>query len=171
MRLEAPGPRGGGSRCCRQSCCGQADNIRWEGIWKLSDRYPPTGYRLPATGYWPPATGHSDRVDTRRNSPTVLKGPEGGVLRVWKSKRRYVYAGDRRVHYRRAGAGPPLVMLHASPGSSYVLRPLIELMARSRTVIAIDTPRLRGVGRSGHRRTRDRRLRRGAGRYSRRARS
>ena len=55
-------------------------------------------------------------------------------------KRRYVYAGDRRVHYRRAGAGSPLVMLHASPGSSYVLRPLIELMAGSRTVIAIDTP-------------------------------
>ena len=55
-------------------------------------------------------------------------------------KRRYAYAGDRRVHYRRAGTGPPLVMLHASPGSSYVLEPLIALLARSRTVIAIDTP-------------------------------
>ena len=55
-------------------------------------------------------------------------------------KRRYAYAGDRRVHYRLAGTGPPLVMLHASPGSSYVLEPLIALLAGSRTVIAIDTP-------------------------------
>ncbi len=55
-------------------------------------------------------------------------------------KRRYVYAGARRVHYRRAGTGPPLVMLHASPGSSYVLEPLMRLLAESRTVIAIDTP-------------------------------
>ena len=55
-------------------------------------------------------------------------------------RRSYVYAGDRRVHYRRAGTGPPLVMLHASPGSSYVLEPLIMLLAGSRTVIAIDTP-------------------------------
>ena len=55
-------------------------------------------------------------------------------------KRCYVYAGDRRVHYRRAGSGPPLVMLHASPGSTYALEPLISLLSESRTVIAIDTP-------------------------------
>ena len=55
-------------------------------------------------------------------------------------KRRYIYAGDRRVHYRRAGSGPPLVMLHASPGSTYALEPLISLLSKSRTVIAIDTP-------------------------------
>ena len=55
-------------------------------------------------------------------------------------RRRCVYAGDRRVHYRRAGSGPPLVMLHASPGSTYALEPLIALLGETRTVIAVDSP-------------------------------
>ena len=55
-------------------------------------------------------------------------------------KRHYAYAGDRRIHYRRAGSGPPLVMLHASPGSSAGLLTLIGQLAKGHTVIAIDSP-------------------------------
>jgi pimeloyl-ACP methyl ester carboxylesterase len=54
--------------------------------------------------------------------------------------RHYAYAGERRIHYRRAGGGPPLVLLHASPGSSAGLESLILELAGNHTVIAIDTP-------------------------------
>ncbi|MCS6802192.1 MAG: alpha/beta hydrolase [Chloroflexota bacterium] len=52
----------------------------------------------------------------------------------------YAHAGERRVHYRRAGDGPPLVMIHASPGSSWSLEPLIARLSERYTVIAPDTP-------------------------------
>ena len=55
------------------------------------------------------------------------------------------YVDGREVHYRRAGQGPPLVLLHPAPGSSFALEPLIERLASERTVIAIDTP---GAGES-----------------------
>ncbi|MCY4372049.1 MAG: alpha/beta hydrolase [bacterium] len=55
------------------------------------------------------------------------------------------YVGDREVHYRRAGSGPPLVLLHPAPGSSFALEPLIRELATGRTVIALDTP---GAGES-----------------------
>lgn len=55
-------------------------------------------------------------------------------------ERQYVMVGERRVHYRRAGSGPPLVMLHAAPNSSLVLEPLIAPVAAARTVIAPDAP-------------------------------
>lgn len=55
-------------------------------------------------------------------------------------KRHYAYVGERRIHYRRAGHGPPLVLLHASPGSSYGLESMIRALAGQHTVIAIDTP-------------------------------
>ena len=44
------------------------------------------------------------------------------------------------VHFRRAGAGPPLLMLHASPMSSAALLPFIGVAADYCTVIAPDTP-------------------------------
>ena len=55
-------------------------------------------------------------------------------------KRHYAYAGDRQIHYRRAGSGPPLVMVHASPGSSWGLRTHILTLAKNHTVIALDSP-------------------------------
>lgn len=55
-------------------------------------------------------------------------------------KRRYVSVDGRRVLYRRAGAGPPLVMLHGSPGSSEMLHEEIAAAARNFTVFAPDTP-------------------------------
>ena len=46
----------------------------------------------------------------------------------------------RQVHFRHAGEGPPLLMLHASPGSSKQLEGKIEALSRHHRVIAPDTP-------------------------------
>lgn len=54
--------------------------------------------------------------------------------------RHYVYAGDRRIHYRRAGTGPPLVIVHPSPGSSFGVIGRIQRHSANHTVIALDTP-------------------------------
>lgn len=48
--------------------------------------------------------------------------------------------GQRLVHYRVAGAGPPLLLLHQSPQSSRELVPLMEQWAVHFTVIAPDSP-------------------------------
>ena len=55
--------------------------------------------------------------------------------------RHYVTIGNRRVHYRRAGQGPALVLLHASPVSSEVFEEVhFPVFSKEFTVIAIDTP-------------------------------
>lgn len=55
--------------------------------------------------------------------------------------RHFVAAGNgRRVHYRMAGRGPPLVMLHGSPGDSEMLLQEITAMASHFSVLALDTP-------------------------------
>ena len=46
----------------------------------------------------------------------------------------------RRVHYRRAGSGPPVLLVHQSPRSSAEYVPLIGRWAAHFTVIAPDTP-------------------------------
>ena len=48
--------------------------------------------------------------------------------------------GERQVHYRRAGSGPPVLLLHQSPRSSREFLPLIAELADEYTVIAPDTP-------------------------------
>ena len=45
-----------------------------------------------------------------------------------------------QIHYRQAGSGPVLLLLHASPGSSKQLEPLINALAANFLVIAPDTP-------------------------------
>jgi haloacetate dehalogenase len=50
-----------------------------------------------------------------------------------------------RMHYQRAGDGPPLVLLHGWPQTSYCWRLVLPELARSHTVIA---PDLRGYGRT-----------------------
>ncbi|HSN72083.1 MAG TPA: alpha/beta fold hydrolase, partial [Steroidobacteraceae bacterium] len=50
-----------------------------------------------------------------------------------------------QVHYRRAGSGPPIVLLHDSPRSSVLHEPVLEALADEFTAIALDTP---GYGRS-----------------------
>lgn len=54
--------------------------------------------------------------------------------------RHFITVGDRRVHYTRAGAGPVISILHASPCSSKVSRTLQEIYAERFTVFAFDTP-------------------------------
>jgi len=46
----------------------------------------------------------------------------------------------RRVHYRRAGQGRPLLLIHQSPRSSAEYEPLLEKWAQHFTCIAPDTP-------------------------------
>jgi pimeloyl-ACP methyl ester carboxylesterase len=54
--------------------------------------------------------------------------------------RHFVDVEGRRVHYRRAGEGPPLVMLHGSPGSSAMMDRDMAAAAPSFTCVALDTP-------------------------------
>ncbi|MEP1509996.1 MAG: alpha/beta fold hydrolase [Parasphingorhabdus sp.] len=48
-------------------------------------------------------------------------------------------SNSRRVHYRKAGKGPPLLMVHQSPRSSKEYEPLMEQWAEHFTCIAPDT--------------------------------
>ncbi|WP_425229957.1 alpha/beta fold hydrolase [Sphingomonas sp.] len=57
-----------------------------------------------------------------------------------KMRRRFLQVGDRRVHYRRAGGGPPCVLVHSSPADARLLMGEIEHLASSWTVFAFDTP-------------------------------
>ncbi|RYY27067.1 MAG: alpha/beta fold hydrolase [Sphingomonadales bacterium] len=59
--------------------------------------------------------------------------------------RHFVRVGNRRVHYRKAGSGPTLLMVHQSPRSSAEYEPLMEKWAEHFTCIAPDTP---GFGQS-----------------------
>lgn len=52
----------------------------------------------------------------------------------------FVTVGQRRVHYLRAGQGPAVALLHASPCSSKVMRPLMEIFGQQFTCLAFDTP-------------------------------
>lgn len=55
-------------------------------------------------------------------------------------RRGFVDVPFGQVHIRTAGEGRPLLMIHASPGSSRQLVPMIESLARHRRVLAPDTP-------------------------------
>ena len=57
-----------------------------------------------------------------------------------KITRHFVTVGTRRVHYLRVGAGPAVALLHASPCSSKVMRPLMPIFGECFTVFAFDTP-------------------------------
>ena len=52
----------------------------------------------------------------------------------------FVTVGTRRVHYLRAGRGPALAMLHASPCSAKVMRPLLPIFGERFTCFVFDTP-------------------------------
>ncbi len=54
--------------------------------------------------------------------------------------RHFVDVGSRRVHYRRCGSGPPLLMAHQSPRSSAEYAPLMREWGAHFTCIAPDTP-------------------------------
>jgi haloalkane dehalogenase len=59
--------------------------------------------------------------------------------------RAFAWVDGRRVHYRHAGAGAPVVLLHQSPRSSAELEPLMRELAPHFLVLAPDTP---GFGQS-----------------------
>jgi haloalkane dehalogenase len=62
-----------------------------------------------------------------------------------KVTRHYLTVNGRRVHYRRCGNGPPLLMVHQSPRSSAEYEPLMQMWGAHFTCIAPDTP---GFGQS-----------------------
>ena len=57
-----------------------------------------------------------------------------------KITKHFVSVGSRRVHYLRAGRGPALALLHSSPCSAKVLRPIMEVFGERFTTLAFDTP-------------------------------
>jgi pimeloyl-ACP methyl ester carboxylesterase len=57
-----------------------------------------------------------------------------------KITKHFVTVGTRRVHYLRAGSGPALAMLHASPCSAKVMRPLLPVFGERFTCLVFDTP-------------------------------
>lgn len=54
-------------------------------------------------------------------------------------ERHYVNVPGGQMHYRRAGEGPPAILLHASPLSSQAMEPWIHALAARMTVFAVDT--------------------------------
>ena len=55
-------------------------------------------------------------------------------------------AGETRIFVRRAGSGPPLLLLHGFPQTHLMWRDIAPMLARNFTVVCAD---LRGYGRSG----------------------
>lgn len=55
-------------------------------------------------------------------------------------RRKFLKVGARRVHYFRAGDGPPAVLVHSSPANARLLDKEIEQLAGDFTVFAFDTP-------------------------------
>jgi pimeloyl-ACP methyl ester carboxylesterase len=59
--------------------------------------------------------------------------------------RHFIEVGGRLVHFACAGSGSAVALLHESPRSHTALLPLMEMLARTHTVFAFDTP---GFGQS-----------------------
>ncbi len=55
-------------------------------------------------------------------------------------QRMFVTAGGSQFHVRRAGEGPPVILLHPSPQSSAFSVPMATRLAKNFTAIAVDTP-------------------------------
>jgi pimeloyl-ACP methyl ester carboxylesterase len=65
--------------------------------------------------------------------------------KLQRIRRGFVTIGDRQVHYRSAGTGPPVILIHQSPTSARTLDLQTARYAEAFTAIAIDIP---GLGRS-----------------------
>ncbi len=62
------------------------------------------------------------------------------MQKAMTSRRQFIRVGERTVHYRHAGSGPVLMLLHQSPQNSRMWLQMIERFADRYTVIAPDTP-------------------------------
>ena len=71
--------------------------------------------------------------------PRPGRGREGRLM-GGAIRRGFVSVGGRDVHYRTAGRGSAVVLLHDSPRSSALHVPLIETLSADFTVVALDTP-------------------------------
>jgi len=60
-------------------------------------------------------------------------------------ERHFCRVQDRWIHYRRLGQGPAVLLFHQTPQSSQTMEPLMRLLAKHCTAIAVDTP---GFGQS-----------------------
>ena len=58
---------------------------------------------------------------------------------VIKQARGFVSTPHGQVHYRTAGAGEPLLLLHQTSRSSDEFAEMLPILGRSRRVIAMDT--------------------------------
>lgn len=66
---------------------------------------------------------------------------ESSVPTIWKSSARVAFGqGTLDLHYRVAGSGAPLFLLHPSPLCSAFMEPLMQRLAGRATLIAPDTP-------------------------------
>lgn len=57
-----------------------------------------------------------------------------------EARRHYVSVGNRQVHYRRSGKGPPILAFHSSPQTGAFVLPHLDVFADRFTIIAPDTP-------------------------------
>ena len=75
------------------------------------------------------------------NPTTSSRSSEPGHAAIHQSSARLAVGGDvLDIHYRVAGSGPPLFLLHPSPLSSAFMEPLMRRLAGRVTAIAPDTP-------------------------------
>jgi haloacetate dehalogenase len=69
---------------------------------------------------------------------------EVSVLEAFEAK--FIETPDTSIFMRRAGDGPPLLLLHGFPETHLMWRDVAPILARKLTVVVAD---LRGYGRSG----------------------
>jgi pimeloyl-ACP methyl ester carboxylesterase len=70
----------------------------------------------------------------------VVKAMNTGEGDAADVRRRFVHVEGRGVHYLRAGAGPPVVLLHAGMGSADQMSTLLRRLMAEHTVFAFDHP-------------------------------
>ena len=62
-------------------------------------------------------------------------------------RKAYVDTSIGQLHYRHAGSGEPLLLLHQTPSASEVFEPIMRLLGPGYSMVAVDTP---GFGMSAH---------------------
>ena len=81
---------------------------------------------------------------TLGGATTALLGPTGAMAASHESggrtiRKGFVNTSHGQMHYRTAGSGPPVILVHGSPSSSRTYIDLIRRFSDQFTVIALDT--------------------------------